>query len=223
MENPSRVYFIVSRDDLYKFQVSNADIDGFIKLLLRSYTGLFTGFVHIDEHLLAKRMGIDQEQVYNFLKHLRNIGIIDYVPQNNTPYIFFCKERLAPDRLKISKEGYQQRKDEFQQRIESVIEYATCTTKCRRRMLLAYFGETVSLSCGTCDVCKSVHSMGLTNFEFENISTEIKSILHEPCTYEKLLMELKGDQQKIRMVVKWLLDNERIIYRIDSLLEWVEE
>ncbi len=39
INNPSRVHFIVSRDDLYKFQVANESFDGFIKLLLRSYTG----------------------------------------------------------------------------------------------------------------------------------------------------------------------------------------
>jgi ATP-dependent DNA helicase RecQ len=40
VDNPSRIYFTVSRDDLYKFQVANAAFDGFIKLVLRSYTGL---------------------------------------------------------------------------------------------------------------------------------------------------------------------------------------
>jgi ATP-dependent DNA helicase RecQ len=35
INNPSRVHFIVSRDDLYKFQVANESFDGFIKLILR--------------------------------------------------------------------------------------------------------------------------------------------------------------------------------------------
>ncbi len=41
-----------------------------------------------------------------------------------------------------------------------------------------------------------------------------------PCTYEKLLLNLEGDQQKLRPVIKWLLDNEKIIHRVDGLLEW---
>ncbi|NQU55271.1 MAG: ATP-dependent DNA helicase RecQ, partial [Bacteroidetes bacterium] len=77
VDSPSRVYFTVSRDELYKFQVANANFDGFVKLILRSYTGLFTGYVTIDEELLAKRAGLDQEQVYNYLKHLRKSKIID--------------------------------------------------------------------------------------------------------------------------------------------------
>src|SRR5208283_4835796 len=49
VNNPSKIHFIIDRNDLYKFQVANASFDGFIKLLLRSYAGLFTDFVSIDE------------------------------------------------------------------------------------------------------------------------------------------------------------------------------
>jgi ATP-dependent DNA helicase RecQ len=220
VDSPSRVYFTVSRDDLYKFQVSNADMDGFVKLLLRSYTGLFTGFVTIDEELLAKRSGASSEQVYEYLKHLRKSNIIDYVPRNRTPYIYFSKERIHIDRLKISRESYDLRKKELINRIDAVINYAASTTKCRSQILLEYFGETDSAPCGNCDVCKSVEFLGLTTFEFKKISESIKLFLETPCTYEKLLLNLQGDQQKLRPVIKWLLDNEKIIYRVDGLLEW---
>lgn len=41
MQNSSRIYFSIHRDDLYNFQVKNSQFDAFIKLVLRSYTGLF--------------------------------------------------------------------------------------------------------------------------------------------------------------------------------------
>ena len=222
VDNPSRVYFTVNRDDLYKYQIANAEMDGFIKLLLRSYTGLFTGFVYINEELLAKRSGISREQIYQYLKHLRQSKIIEYVPQNNTPYIYFNKERIPIDRLKISKENYGARKVEFQKRIEAVINYASTNTTCRSRILLSYFGEKDAPACGTCDVCKSLEQLELTNYEFERVSAEVKRLLENPCTYEKLLLALEGDQHKMRRIIKWLLDNERIILRVDNLLEWKE-
>jgi ATP-dependent DNA helicase RecQ len=223
VDSPSRIYFTVSRDELYKFQVANAGFDGFVKLVLRSYTGLFTGYVAIDEELLAKRAGISQEQVYNYLKHLRKSNVVDYIPRNRTPYIYFAKERIGFDRLKISRESYDLRKKELIKRIDAVIEYGVSTTKCRSRILLEYFGETDAAPCGTCDVCKSLQSLEFTSFEFEMITKEIKKMLVEPITYEKLLLKLKGDQQKMRQVIKWLTDNNKIIYRIDDLLEWREK
>jgi len=44
LNSASKIHFKASRDDLYKFQVANAKFDGFIKLILRSYTCLLYTF-----------------------------------------------------------------------------------------------------------------------------------------------------------------------------------
>ncbi|MGM0620559.1 MAG: RecQ family zinc-binding domain-containing protein, partial [Bacteroidota bacterium] len=220
IDSPSRLYFTVSRDDLYKFQVENASLDGFIKLILRSYTGLFSGYVAVDEDLLARRAGLSQEKVYMFLKHLRKSKILDYVPRNQTPFIYFSKERISVDRLKITKENYDYRKKDFLNRVEAVIHYATSNTTCRSRLLLEYFGETDSNDCGTCDVCRSLKNMELSSFEFSEISKQVRKMLETPCSYETLLLKLKGNREKMMEVVKWLTDNGKIVLRVDKKLEW---
>ncbi|WP_372947535.1 ATP-dependent DNA helicase RecQ [Mariniphaga sp.] len=222
MDNPSRIYFSVSRDELYKFQVANETFDAFIKLILRSYTGLFNGYVNIDEELLGRRAGIDQDTVYNFLKHLRKSKIIDYVPRNRNPFIYFSKERISLNRLKISKENYDFRKKDFLARVGAVIHYATSTTTCRSQLLLQYFGESDSPECGICDVCLAMHKIGLTSFEFNEISKQVKKILETPSSYENLLLKLKGNREKSMEVLKWLLDNHKIVFRVDRKLEWNE-
>ncbi len=220
VDNPSRIYFKVNRDDLYKFQVANAVFDGFIKLLLRSYTGLFNGYVRIDEPLMAKRAGIDGDTVYNFLKKLSQLNIIDYIPRKKTPFIVFTKQRLPISQLKITKENYDNRKKDYLGRIEAVINYASSQSKCRSQLLLEYFGEFDSPKCEKCDVCQSRNSLELGKAEFNQIADQIKKILENPVTYEELLFKLSGDQQEMIKVVRWLLDNKKIIYRIDYKLEW---
>ena len=222
VDSPSRVLFVASRDDLYKFQVANASFDGFIKLILRSYTGLFTGYVQIDEDLLSKRANISPDVTYKYLKQLNTNKIIDYIPRKRTPYIFFSKERLSLSRVTISKDNYDIRKDDFHKRIEAVIDYATSKNKCRSQILLSYFGETGSNRCGQCDVCQSKNTLELSQFEFDQISSQVKSFLQDPITYDELVMKLKGNQDEIMDVLRWLIDNEKIIYRIDKKLEWKE-
>ena len=222
VDNPSRISFVVSRDELYKFQVANAAFDNFIKLILRSYTGLFSGYVRIDEELLARRANIDREKVFNYLKHLRKSHVIDYIPRKRTPFIYFSKERIAVDRLKISKENYQIRKKDYATRIDAVLHYATSSDTCRSRILLAYFGETDAPPCGTCDVCREMKQLQISTFEFKSIGERIQKILEKPRNMEDLIFELKGDPEKMREVLKWHLDNHKIICRVDGLLEWNE-
>ena len=223
VDNPSRIYFMVSRDDLYKFQVANADLDVFIKLVLRSYTGLFNGYVNIDEDLLAKRAGIDKEIIINFLKHLRKSKIVDYIPKNRTPFIYLSKERVDISRLKITKENYDFRKKDYLKRVDSVIAYATSTLACRSRLLLNYFGEADAPACGICDVCQSMQEKGFGSSEFIEISKEVKHLLANPVSYESLLFNYKGNREKIIAVVKLLIDNENVVMRVDEKLEWNEK
>jgi ATP-dependent DNA helicase RecQ len=220
VDSPSRVHFIVSRDELYKFQVANASFDGFIKLLLRSYTGLFTGYVHINEDLLSKRAGLNFDLVYKYLLRLSSLNVIDYIPRKKTPFIIFTKERVNIARLVISKKNYDIRKIDYLKRVESVINYSESQTKCRSQLLLEYFGESDSLRCGKCDVCQSRNSLQLSKYEFDLITQQVKKLLELPSSYENLLINLEGNQENNIKVVRWLLDNEKIVFRIDNILEW---
>ncbi|HZL08909.1 MAG TPA: ATP-dependent DNA helicase RecQ [Prolixibacteraceae bacterium] len=220
LDNPSKVYFQVDRDDLYKFQVANAGFDGFIKLLLRSYTGLFTNYVAIDEQLMAKRANVDPALVYEFLCKLRTQKVIDYIPQKRTPFIIFVKERIDVDRLKISKENYEDRKLNYMQRIDAVVHYASSGHKCRSQLLLQYFGETESVRCGKCDVCQQRNELNISKYEFDITSEKIKKTLLEPCFYEELLEHVGGKTDNVVKIVRWLLENEKIVYRVDNRMEW---
>ncbi len=220
VDNPSRVHFIVNRDDLYKFQVANASFDGFIKLVLRSYTGLFTGYIQIDEELISRRANISGDLTYKYLTRLKSFKIIDYIPKKKTPFVIFTKERLPVSKISISKENYDKRKNDFLKRVEAVINYASSQTKCRSQALLEYFGEKDSKRCGQCDICQSRNVLELSQFEFDQIAGQVKETLKTPKTYEELVMKLQGNQDDIMNVVRWLIDNEKIVNRIDNKLEW---
>jgi ATP-dependent DNA helicase RecQ len=220
VDSPSRIHFIVARDDLYKFQVANEAFDGFIKLLLRSYTGLFTGYVVIDEALLAARASTSPEIVINYIKQLKTNKIIDYIPRKKTPYIYFTRDRIHEEELGFSKENYDFRKNDFIERIDAVIRYASTSVKCRSQMLLEYFGEKDSQRCGICDVCQSGNQLGLSKSEFDKIAGLIREELKTPQKPEELLFKMGTDTDNFRSVLRWLLDNQKIVIRNDNKLEW---
>jgi ATP-dependent DNA helicase RecQ len=222
INNPSRVHFIVGRDDLYKFQVANESFDGFIKLLLRSYTGMFTEFVTINEETLAKKSAQTRESIYRFLVKLSAQNIIKYIPGKKTALVIFTEERLERKALMISPENYQHVRDKYVIRLNKMIDYTDYNTRCRSVMLLDYFGEE-SDRCGICDVCRERNELDLSKYEFDLILEEIKELLgDQKYDARELVSRIGLPEDKVIKVIRWLLDHNKIIMDDKHLLSWRE-
>ena len=220
INNPSRVHFIVSRDDLYKFQVANESFDGFIKLLLRSHTGMFTEFVAINEESLAKKAAITRDTVYQYLVKLSSMNIIRYIPGKKTALVIFTEERLVRKALLISPENYLHVKEKYIHRLNKMIDYADYDTRCRSVYLLDYFGEE-SDRCGICDVCRERNELDLSKYEFDLILEEIKTILSDTNPdSEELVKMITYPEEKVIKVLRWLLDHNKILQDDNHRLNW---
>jgi ATP-dependent DNA helicase RecQ len=211
INNPSRVHFRIERDDLYKFQVSNARFDGFIKLLLRSYSGFFSSYVAIDENLLARRSGLKIEDIFTYLKLLQKYKIIDYIPRKRNPVITYTEERLESKGLYFSVESYQFLKERYKEKLEAMISYAGTDNRCRSIILLEYFGEKDAARCGKCDVCAKKNELQLSNYEFDLIKEDIKTQLMErSLLIPELASIIEHQDEKFMKVFRWLLDHGKI-------------
>jgi ATP-dependent DNA helicase RecQ len=221
INNPSRVHFIVSRDDLYKFQVANESFDGFIKLLLRSYTGMFTEFVPINEETLSRKSAVSRDTIYQFLLKLSSFNIIRFIPGKKTALVIFTEERLDRKSLLISPDNYLHVKEKYEIRLNKILEYADSETHCRSVFLLDYFGEE-SDRCGICDVCRERNELDLSKYEFDLILEEIKTILGEKNPdAEELVKLIDYPEERIIKVIRWLLDHSKIVQDKDRKLTWV--
>ena len=220
INNPSRVHFIVGRDDLYKFQVANETYDKFIKLLLRSYTGMFTEFVPVNEDILARKSGLSRDTVYQYLVRLSSMNIIHYIPGKKTPLVIFTEERLDRKSLFISPENYLHVKEKYLLRLEKMLEYAETDSRCRSVMLLEYFGEEAD-RCGNCDVCRKRNELELSKYEFDIILEEIKSVLSvEHPDARELVKKINYPEEKTVKVVRWLIDHNKIRQDEEMKLFW---
>jgi len=220
INNPSRVHFIVGRDDLYKFQVANETFDGFIKLLLRSYTGMFSEFVPVNEESLAGKSAISRDAVYQYLVKLSSMNIIRFIPGKRSALVIFTEERLERKAILISPDNYLKVKEKYIIRLNKIIDYADSETKCRSVILLDYFGEEAD-RCGICDVCRERNELDLSKYEFDVILDEIKTILGEKNPdAEDLVKMIEYPEDKVIKVIRWLLDHDKILKDENHKLSW---
>ncbi len=219
---PSKIHFDVNRDDLYKFQVANAELDNFIKLIMRTYTGLFSEYVSFDESYIAKKSETNINVVYNYLQKLESKNIIKYIPQRKTPFVVFTEERLSDKNLRLSKKNYEDRKKRYLSRVNAILNYAESTAKCRSQILLSYFGEKNPYRCGQCDVCKQRNELNLSRYEFDLIHSKAKKMIQKaPRTIDRLIANIESNEKKTIKVIRYLLDNNKIKYNKENKLIWI--
>lgn len=210
-DNASRIMFTITKEELYRIREQSEDTEKLIRILLRSYTGLFTDYAYISEDNLSTRSGLSKQQIYETLLSLSRQHILHYIPAKKTPYIIYTRERQETERIYLSKEVYEDRKESYVQRINAMIEYAESENRCRSRMLLRYFGEKNEHNCGQCDVCLQQHQSGLKSGEFEAISQQLQALLKEnPLSLQEIKDKMQVPENQLMKVVSYLVSEEII-------------
>ncbi len=217
--HPSRIIFRLNKEQLYKFQVEHSKYDDFIKLILRSYTGVFDNYTRISEEDLSRRSGKRVEDVKKNLTDLHKMDVLTFYPQSETAQILFSSERIDASHIYISPETLTVRKKKATERMNSMIYYCESKTKCRSQILLSYFGESDSYRCGTCDICIERNKLELSSLEFDNISLQIKEeTLTHPKSLEEIVFFVKNStEDKTLKVIRWLIDTGKLV-QLDSIL-----
>lgn len=211
MENPARIMFCVSRDDLYKIRIKREDLDHFLHTILRMYNGVFTDFRAIDESHIATKSGYTIGHVKELLKRLWQMRIIRYIPSNRSPILFFDEERLPTEDLYIAPETYHLRKDMMHERLSKMLAYAENNEQCRSRLLAEYFGDMEAKDCGICDICIAKRKRSKSSRNNRDLQAEIiEKLSQRPLSTRELIAEFHCDPQPLLDALKLLHENGTI-------------
>ena len=217
MDNPARIHFCVSRDELYRIRVGRNELDHIIRCILRLYDGVFTEFRSINEQVIASTSGYTIERVKELLKRMWQIRIIRYIPSNSSPILFLNEERLPTKDLYISPDTYLHRKRLMSERFENMRAYASAQTECRSVMLQRYFGDDEATDCGVCDVC--LQNRRRERNGSEQLSISIMELLRRgEMDTRELCREIKIDPERVALAVDKLKEEGKISASISGKL-----
>ena len=176
-DHQARVRFLVSREDLYRLSQVTADEERVIIALLRNYGGLFADYGFIDEGVVAQQAGLTQPQTYDILKALSERRLLSFIPRKQIPYIRYCQRREDAEHVMIPRQVYEDRLEQYRERIHAMLHYAQSTDRCRSRQLLEYFGEQTSHDCCQCDVCLQDRGLLVTEAGQQQARQQILALL----------------------------------------------
>ena len=217
MDNPARIHFCVSRDELYRIRVGRNELDHIIRCILRLYDGVFTEFRPINEQVIASTSGYTIERVKELLKRMWQIRIIRYIPSNSSPILFLNEERLPTKDLYISPDTYLHRKRLMSERFENMRAYASAQTECRSVMLQRYFGDDEATDCGVCDVC--LQNRRRERNGSDQLSISIMELLRRgEMDTRELCREIKVDPERVALAVDKLKEEGKISASISGKL-----
>lgn len=221
---PSRIHFNASKEDLFKFQVSHSNYEIIIKTILRTYSGVFDEYIKINEADIAQKCGITIEQLNEMLTSIAKSELISYIPQSDSPRLTFLQARIGHQYLIISKDIYENRKKNYEYRINAMIKYVSTTDECRSQFLLSYFNERKTSACGICDICKEYHKDSPSNTEYAIIRERARQLLiSQELSLHQLVnsMQFPGvSEKKILKAVSWLQENDAIILTSKNKFAW---
>jgi len=208
---PSQVSFTSSKEILNEFENSYPQLEPIIKSLLRTYQGIIDNRVSIHEKHLARLSRLTVEEVKDQLLQLQSFGIIEYLPQKDTPQIHFILNRASAQYLQIDQDNYLQRKKQYTERVENMIRYIELADECRSRYIARYFGDSEAKDCGCCDNCLARKRKALSTEEFSLIETRIMQSAKQGISVDHLLVLLKKISQEKVWTVLEFLQGEQVI------------
>jgi ATP-dependent DNA helicase RecQ len=220
---PSQVCFTCSKEGLENFEQAYPAFEPLIKALLRSYQGIFDNRISIFEKRMAGICKQSIDEIQKQLQQLAAMGMIEYLPQKETPQIHFLLNRAPAAFLHIDKDQYLKRKEAFTTRINTLIRFATNPGCCRSVFIGNYFGDIDKDNCGICDYCLSIKKNKIDANTFTSIEKQLFVLLSKtPTPMGSIFVALaKEDKEAVWEVIHFLEAENRLIMNEDGTIQLV--
>ena len=193
---------------LFHYLNSHPSEEIFLKLILRTYGGIFENPILINEFSLANKLHSSKKEIINKLTNFHNNGIVDYNYEDSTSKLLFLVNREDDYTInRISKNIEKQHQLKFE-KLKSFVDYLQNKNICRNKQLLLYFNEISNSNCGKCDNCLNKNK---TEIPFKLVAETILNILIKgSLSSNEIIQALQHSEMDIINTLKILLEKNKI-------------
>jgi ATP-dependent DNA helicase RecQ len=191
----TKIQFITTNAALFQYLETHLDLNILVKVLLRTYGGIFDYETKVNLSLVIKKANLSDNQVIAQLQRLEKDEVIRLNMANTDSEITFLKPREDDITINPIAKTIEQQHTLKHQQIESVLHYIKNDSVCRSQQLRSYFGEKTNDVCGKCSVCldKNPEVKATTK---TNISNQILKALQDGALSSRQLLQTIGCSEK---------------------------
>ncbi len=204
----STLKFLVSSHQIFEYLSNQPSKNDLIKLILRSYGGIFDHYTIINEYTLSKKLNCSKKEIINHLNDLNVNGIINYTYENTSSKLSFLVPRDDNYTINSISKNIEHQNNLKYQKLKATITYIQNTKTCRNTQLLNYFNETTTKTCGSCDICMStIHQKNSA----KTVAIRIIELLKDQVlTSQEIASLLNYSESEILNSLQLLLEKNKI-------------
>ncbi|WP_407556768.1 ATP-dependent DNA helicase RecQ [Winogradskyella sp. 4-2091] len=206
----TKIQFITTNAVLFQYLETHMDLNILVKVLLRTYGGIFDYDTKVNLSLVIKKANLSEKKVIAQLQRLEKDDVISLQMANTDSEITFLKPREDDITINPIAKTIEQQHTLKHKQIESVLNYIKNDTVCRSQQLLLYFGEKSEVTCGICSVCIAKSSK-LKSSSHEGISLQIIKLLKvEALSSRQLIQKLNCSENVLLFCISELIETNKI-------------
>lgn len=206
----TKIQFVTTNAVLFQYLETHMDLNILVKVLLRTYGGIFDYETKVNLSLVIKKSNLSEKQVIAQLQRLEKDEVISLQMANTDSEITFLKPREDDITINPIARTIEQQHTLKHQQIESVLDYIKNDSVCRSLQLLNYFGEKSKQPCGICSVCVA-KALSIENNSNDAISIQIiKALRPEALSSRQLLLQIKCSEKALLDSLSELIELKKI-------------
>lgn len=209
-DRKSTIQFIGTNAQVFAYSSRKPTYEKLIKLILRTYGGIFESPKSINEHYLSNTLGIPFSTIIAYLNQLDKDEIISFYHANSNAQIRFLLPREDDRTINTLSKGIELRNTLKLQKMNSLINFIENNSICRNIQLLNYFDEINPNQCGICDVC--ISKRNTKGSDALTIANTIITLLEQEkeLSSKEIVLSMNENEQEIIFSLQLLIEKNRI-------------
>ena len=208
-EDSFQLVITASNDQLFEYYISNKVKEEILKVILRTYDGVFENIVSINPFYIGQKLNLGNDLIEKHLNEIHQDGIVYFQSSKNTNTLRFLvprEDQYTLNKVIVDIQKYFVLKKE---KYKKMLQYISDKHICRNIQIAHYFDEQNIKACGICDICLSKKSTGNSA---KTIEKQIMELIKPDAEYtpKEIIEILKISDKTVLNTLRNMLDNNML-------------